>query len=159
VATQDILLKDAEGNSLYPQTKWELVLNKPSFATGTDLSQKQDKLSAINSGSGITITTENGVLKISAVNASNYTALLNKPTLNGVVIDGALHSGDLFLPRIDNSSDGDFEISDDAGNVILRLSNGHITTQNFDSAALPTSLSALTNDVGFVTESYHDATK
>ena len=44
-------------------------------------------------------------------------------------------------PTVANSSTGsDLDISDEDGNVIVRCKNGHIQTQNFNSAKTPTQM-------------------
>ena len=82
-----IQLHNPEGDLLYPRTDWRVIFNKPSFATLEQLATKQNQLTSANSGPGITIETgEGGLLRISATQASNYNALTNKPSINGVTL-------------------------------------------------------------------------
>jgi len=134
MSTQYIQLKNPSGDLLYPRTDWAVILNRPSFATIADVNAKQDKLDARNSGENILIeTVEGGILRISAPNLSNYLNLTNKPTINGIPVNGALTSTQLDIPSLDTTSEGDFEIADEQGNVVLRLVEGHLVTKNFDS--------------------------
>lgn len=152
MSTQYIQLKNPSGDLLYPRTDWSVILNRPSFATTADVNAKQDKLDARNSGENILIeTVEGGILRISAPNLSNYLNLTNKPTINGILVNGALTSTQLGIPSLDATSEGDFEIADEQGNVVLRLVEGHLVTKNFDSRTdIPAYTSQLTNNSGFL---------
>ncbi len=52
----------------------------------------------------------------------------------------AVSSGGVYstTPSIGESSDGDFELADELGNVILRLERGHVVTKNFNSQNIKT---------------------
>lgn len=92
----------------------------------------------------------------------DYTYLNNKPQIAGVTLSGNKSLTDLGIasteslgelsgevtnvktaiqgkPDIDNSSKTgvDLDVSDENGNVIARLANGHIQTKNFNSAKAP----------------------
>ena len=136
MANKFIQLKDPQGNLLFPRTDWSIVLNKPEIPTMALVNSKQDQLTSANAGDNITITSVGGVLKINAASVTDYTALSNKPSINGVTLTGALTAADLGLAWLRATSNGDFEIADASGNVIIRLVNGHVYTQNFDSSDL-----------------------
>jgi len=44
--------------------------------------------------------------------------------------------------NVTNTTSGDLEFSDESGNVLVRFSNGHVKTKNFDSSNIPTSSSS-----------------
>ena len=71
------------------------------IAAASDLSGKQDKLTSANAGSNVTITEESGVVKINATGGgsgtSDYSALDNKPQINGVTLSGNKTAADLEL--------------------------------------------------------------
>lgn len=155
-----IQLHNPNGEDLYPRTDWRAILDKPSFATVAQLNTKQDILTTDNAGDNISITVGTGnIIKINADLAQSYSILTDKPSINNIVINGALNSAQLGLPIINDTNTG-FEIADEDGNVAFRITTtGHIKTKSFDSSTLPTALSQFINDVGYVTSSYHDATK
>lgn len=159
MANQDILLKDAKGNNLYPQTRWNLILDKPAIPTAADITKKQDQLTAANAGVNVSITTEGGVLKINATALTDYANVTNKPSINGFALSGNRTSGELQLPLTAATSTGDYEIADAAGNVILRIKDGNLATRHFDSTKLPTKLSDFQNDLDYITVTYHDSQK
>ena len=159
MSNQYIQLKNSQGDLLYPRTEWALIQNKPALATTTDLNLKQDVLTSANAGSNITITTVNGVLRISAASSSNYNDLTSKPSINGVTLSGSLTAADLNLVKGGSTGANNLTLLDSTNNAALQVINGYVVTANFDSRALPTTLSAFTNDVGFITASYHDSTK
>jgi hypothetical protein len=119
-------------------------------------SAKQDVLNQNNAGDNITITSVGGVVKINAITGggsggtNNYNLLSNKPRFNNIELIGNKTYSDFNLPYISNDAET-FEITDEAGNAILRLTEGHIVTKSFDSRDLPTRLSQFTNDVGYLT--------
>ena len=94
------------------------------------------------------------MLKINATGGTNdYTQLINTPKISGINLTSTSTYASLELPHL--SGDGtntSLDIMDDVGNVILRLANGHIQTKYFNSTELPTNLSDLVNDTGFLTE-------
>lgn len=159
MSNQYIQLKNSQGDLLYPRTEWALIQNKPALATTADLNLKQDVLTSANAGANITITTVNGVLRISAASSSNYNDLTSKPSVNGVILSGALTAADLNLVKGGSTGANNLTLLDSTNNAAIQVINGYIVTANFDSRALPTTLSAFTNDVGFITASYHDSTK
>ena len=71
------------------------------IAAASDLSGKQDKLTSANAGSNVTITEESGVVKINATGGgsgtSDYSALTNKPQINGHELSGNKSAADLEL--------------------------------------------------------------
>jgi hypothetical protein len=71
-----------------------------------DLESKQDKLTA---GDNITISSEN---VISSVQLKDYNQLENKPTLNGVAVQGNLLSSELNIHTSDLINDEGFLTSD-----------------------------------------------
>ena len=153
MADKFIQLHDQQNNLLFPRTYWRAILDAPSVASLDDLATKQDQLTAANSGPGISIeTTTGGVLKISATQTSNYNVLLNKPSINGITLQGALSLADLGISWTNPTDDAAFEIADDIGNVVLRVTNqGHLETKLFDSENLPTRLGQFINDMGYIT--------
>ena len=153
MADKFIQLHDQQNNLLFPRTYWRAILDAPSVASLDDLATKQDQLTAANSGPGISIeTTTGGVLKISATQTSNYNVLLNKPSVNGITLQGTLSLADLGISWINSTDDAAFEIADDIGNVALRVTNqGHLETKLFNSEDLPTRLGQFINDMGYIT--------
>ena len=160
MANKNIQLKDASANLLFPRTYWDLVLDKPSLVSPEQLALKQDKLTSENAGTGISIGYDSGnVLKISAATFNNYQTLLNKPSINGIELTGALTSSQLNIPAINNTNQA-FEIADANGNVVLQITNaGHIITKEFNSAEISPATISYINSQGFITADYHDPTK
>ena len=153
MSTQYIQLKNPSGDLLYPRTDWSVILNRPSFATVAQLNTKQDQLTSLNAGNGITIESQEGVLRISATAVGNYLNLSNKPRINGIELNGSLTAADLNIAQLESTDTGDWEVADEVGNVILRLVDGHIVTKYFNSSsAIPTHLSQLIDDVGLSTK-------
>lgn len=139
MSTQYIQLKNPSGDLLYPRTDWSVILNRPSFATIAQLNTKQDQLTSLNAGNGITIESQEGILRISATAVGNYVNLSNKPRINGIELNGSLTAADLNIAQLESTDTGDWEVADEVGNVILRLVGGHILTKYFDSQDVITS--------------------
>lgn len=94
-----IQLKNANGDLLYPRTRWAAVLDKPSFVTVEQLNTKQDILTqAANAGNGITIN--NGAISVNP-NGSVFEFINQALTLKG----------------INNATSGQFLMSDGNGGI------------------------------------------
>lgn len=65
-------------------------------------------------------------------NTSNITALQSSVATNTNDIASLQEEADNY--DLVNTNRGDFELSDNDGNVLLRLANGHIITKNFNSS-------------------------
>ena len=65
-------------------------------------------------------------------NTSNITALQSSVATNTNDIASLKEEADNY--DLVNTNRGDFELSDNDGNVLLRLANGHIITKNFNSS-------------------------
>ena len=129
MASYNVKLKNANGDYLFPQTYWGLVLDKPTnLATTEQLALKQNILTTQNAGTNVTITTEGGVLKINAVGGgvTSYNALTDKPSLESYTLEGTMTAHGLGLALLSD---------------------------------IPTAVSQLTNDVGYITNAYHDSSK
>ena len=113
---------------------------------------------------------------------SDYTALENKPKINGVTLEGDKSSSDLGIsvPSVDEETIIEspnltaIGVKESSGNVdhflTLTLSEYNAIenkdpntfyniTDDTDPSAIPTKTSDLVNDSGFITSSYHDDTK
>lgn len=113
---------------------------------------------------------------------SDYTALENKPKINGVTLEGNKSSSDLGIsvPSVDGETIIEspnltaIGVKESSGNVdhflTLTLSEYNAIenkdpntfyniTDDTDPSAIPTKTSDLVNDSGFITPSYHDNTK
>ena len=113
---------------------------------------------------------------------SDYTALENKPKINGVTLEGDKSSSDLGIsvPSVDEETIikspnlTAIGVKESSGNVdhflTLTLSEYNAIankdpntfyniTDDTDPSAIPTKTSDLVNDSGFITSSYHDNTK
>ena len=97
-----------------------------------DLDSKQDKLTA---GDNITISSEN---VISSVQLKDYDQLENKPTLNGVTVQGNLLSSDLNIKTSDLINDEGFLTSDQVhggtGIIVEETSDGIVISNTQTSA-------------------------
>ena len=113
---------------------------------------------------------------------SDYTALENKPKINGVTLEGDKSSSDLGIsvPSVDEETIIEapnltaIGVKESSGNVdhflTLTLSEYNAIenkdpntfyniTDDTDPTIIPTKTSDLVNDSGFITSSYHDDTK
>ncbi len=113
---------------------------------------------------------------------SDYTALENKPKINGVTLEGDKSSSDLGIsvPSVDEETIIEspnltaIGVKESSGNVdhflTLTLSEYNAIenkdpntfyniTDDTDPSVIPTKTSDLVNDSGFITSSYHDDTK
>ena len=148
MSNQYIQLKNPSGDLLYPRTDWSVILNRPSFATIDQVNNKQDKLTAANSGDNILIETINNMVRISATAVSNYINLTNKPTINGVVINGAITSAQLGIPFTTSTENTVFEIADNSGHTAFAITDtGHLRTKNFDSEDILNRIIALEQQI------------
>lgn len=97
-----------------------------------DLDSKQDKLTA---GDNITISSEN---VISSVQLKDYDQLENKPTLNGVTVQGDLLSSELNIKTSDLINDEGFltgdQIHGGTGIAVEEASEGIVISNTQTSA-------------------------
>lgn len=101
---------------------------------------KQDKLTP-----GTNITIENGVISAST-GTVDYTELTNKPKINNVELSGNKSLSDLGI-----QPSGDYALKSEL------FSGNYEDLEN--KPTIPSNTSDLTNDSGFITDSYHDDTK
>lgn len=87
---------------------------------------------------------------------SDYDELSNKPQINGVELSGELDSDDLSLADRDHTHTVS-DITDFPQLAEVATSGDYNDLENTPS--IPTKISELQNDSGFVTASYHDTTK
>src|SRR5574344_1573022 len=75
-----IVLVDEFNQDVHPETTWSQVLDKPAI---------QSPLSSANAGNNITITIVNDVPVINAADSTtDYEDLINRPIINGAVLEG-----------------------------------------------------------------------
>ncbi len=97
---------------------------------------------------------------------SDYTALVNKPKINGVELNGNKSASDLGISIPSKTSDltndsnfVDNTTTGDLNNLSTISKTNLVSALNEVNGNIPTNTSDLTNDSGFIDNSYHDSTK